>query len=157
MMKSSAESSVSLTKEKLREQSWSVEEKGMAMKDISLSLLCSQMSLMTWRLPKKRWDNFLYTALHRMAQQPIESHGLQTDCWPHFHLTLERSEDHPISLEMICDHHIAPYSSCWLSRLELSLQISNYSNFLQCWVSTVSIHWPKFLSHRGSNQHYIWI
>ena len=39
-------------------------------------------------------------------------------------------------------------SSCWLSKLELRLEISSYPNSSQCWVGTDPVHWLKIPSHR---------
>ena len=53
-----------------------------------------------------------------MAQQPIEDQGLPTDCCPLVHLPAEM-KDHPTTLGVMCDQHVASPSHCWLSRLEL--------------------------------------
>ena len=81
-------------------------------------------------------------------QLPIECQGLPSDCWSHVQLV----NDHPISLGMICGQQIGSPSKCWLSRLKLPLQISNYPNSSWCLVGTNPIYWPKNLSLQESNQ-----
>ena len=41
---------------------------------------------------------------------------------------------------------------CWLSRLELSVEISSYPNFSWYWIASNLINWPKVPSNQVPNQ-----
>ena len=70
---------------------------------------------------------------------PVD-HGLETDCWSHIHLSVDRDERSSSQFRSdVWSLHRVP-CSCRLSRPELQLQISIYPN---------SSHWGLALTHIG--------
>ena len=81
---------------------------------------------------KKKGDSKIF-----VAQQPIEGQGLPTDCWPNFHLLVDRIRSFSLFRDLIWSARRAP-SHCWHSRPGLPLQIK--------FLTTLGYHRPYTLT-----------